>query len=53
MFDGIFDLFDLNGDGKTDGIEMAEAYTVLFGDGETEKPDSRESGDSYDGDWEE
>ena len=28
---GIRDLFDLNGDGELDGIEMAMAYTVLFG----------------------
>ena len=31
MFDGIFDLFDLNGDGKLDGIELAMAYTVMCG----------------------
>ena len=37
MFDGIFDLFDLNRDGKLDGLELAVAYTVLFGDEETEE----------------
>ena len=34
---GIRDLFDLNGDGKMDGIEMAMAYTVLFGIDEPQK----------------
>ena len=30
---GIRELFDLNGDGKLDGIEIAFAYSVIFGDG--------------------
>ena len=34
---GIRDLFDLNGDGKLDGIEMAMAYTVLFGNDEPQE----------------
>ena len=34
MLDGILDLFDLDGDGELDGIEMAMAYTVMFGNGE-------------------
>ena len=36
MFGGIIDLFDLNDDGKLDGIEMAMAYTVMFGEEEKE-----------------
>lgn len=34
MLDGINRLFDLNGDGKMDGTEMALAYYVMFGDDE-------------------
>ena len=34
---GIRDLFDLNGDGELDGIEMAVAYTVLFGSEESQE----------------
>lgn len=34
---GIRDLFDLNGDGELDGIEMAMAYTVLFGSEEPQE----------------
>ena len=34
MFEGINRLFDLNGDGKLDGIETAFAYFVMFGDDE-------------------
>ena len=50
MFHNIDDLFDLNGDGELDGLEMAMAYTVLFGSDE-----SREAGicgfeDGFD-DW--
>ena len=37
---GIRDLFDLNGDGELDGIEMAMAYTVLFG---SEEPQETEA----------
>lgn len=52
MFDGIYDLFDLNGDGKLDGIEMAFAYTVMFGDEEAKEPDPWGFDESND-DWEE
>lgn len=51
MFDGILDLFDLNGDGKLDGVEMAMAYTVMFGEEEKE-PDPWGFDESND-DWEE
>lgn len=50
MSDGIYDLFDLNRDGKLDGIEMAMAYTVLFGE-EAKEPDPRRFDDGDD-DWE-
>lgn len=50
MFDGIYDLFDLNGDGRLDGIETAMAYTVMFG-GEEKEPDSWGFDESND--WEE
>ena len=36
---GIDDLFDLNGDGKLDGVEMAFAYSVIFGIEEEQEPD--------------
>ena len=49
MFDGILDLFDLNRDGKLDGIEMAMAYAVMFGDDETKEPDPWEFDDDNDG----
>ena len=44
----IWDLFDLNGDGKLDGIEMAFAYSVIFGD-----EDSKEDDADYDSDYDE
>ena len=34
MFGGKYDPFDLNRDGKLDSLELAIAYTVLFGDEE-------------------
>ena len=30
MLGGIDDLFDLDGDGKLDGVEIAFAYSVIF-----------------------
>ena len=32
-------LFDLNGDGKLDGIELALAYYVMFGNNEEQGSD--------------
>ena len=46
---GIWDLFDLNGDGKLDGIEMAFAYSVIFGDEDSQNDGS----DDYDSDYDE
>ena len=43
MFGGIEKLFDLNGDGKLDGVEMAFAYYVMFGDEEEHGSDDLES----------
>ena len=37
MFGGKYDPFDLNRDGKLDGLELAIAYTVLFGDEEAKE----------------
>ena len=37
---GIRELFDLNGDGKLDGIEMAFAYSVIFGDEDSKEDDA-------------
>ena len=37
MFGDKNDPFDLNRDGKLDGLELAIAYTVLFGDEETKE----------------
>ena len=45
---GIRDLFDLNGDGKLDGIEMAMAYTVLFGSGEPQETEPNGFDSMYD-----
>lgn len=45
---GIRDLFDLNGDGKMDGIEMAMAYTVLFGSEESQETEPDGFGSMYD-----
>ena len=52
---GIDDLFDLNGDGKLDGVEMAFAYSVIFGSEEEQEPDSLDLGFNSDEDdmWEE
>ncbi|MBR3202437.1 MAG: hypothetical protein IKF60_02490 [Solobacterium sp.] len=49
---GIDDLFDLNGDGKLDGVEMAFAYSVIFGSEEEQEPDSWDFDENND-DWEE
>ena len=43
---GIRELFDLNGDGKLDGIEMAFAYSVIFGDEGSQKDDAEYDNDS-------
>ena len=43
MFGEIEKLFDLNGDGKLDGVEMAFAYYVMFGDEEEHGSDDLES----------
>lgn len=53
MLDDIYDLFDLDGDGKLDGIEIAMAYTVMFGNGEEQKTDGCENDSSLDSfdDW--
>ena len=37
MFGDKYDPFDLNRDGKLDGLELAIAYTVLFGDEEAKE----------------
>ena len=37
MFGGKYDPFDLNRDGKLDGLELAIAYTVLFGSEEPQE----------------
>ncbi len=52
---GIDDLFDLNGDGKLDGVEMAFAYSVIFGSEEDQEPDRFDLGYNADVDdmWEE
>ena len=52
---GIDDLFDLNGDGKLDGVEMAFAYSVIFGGEEDQEPDRFDLGYNTDVDdmWEE
>ena len=39
MVNEINKLFDLNGDGKLDGIELALAYYVMFGDDEEQGSD--------------
>ena len=39
MLDGTNKLFDLNGDGRLDGIEIALAYCVVFGDDEKQGSD--------------
>ena len=36
---GIDDLFDLNSDGKLDSVEMAFAYSVIFGIEKEQEPD--------------
>ena len=45
---GIRDLFDLNGDGKLDGIEMAFAYSVIFGDEDSQNDSSNNFDSDYD-----
>lgn len=49
---GIDDLFDLNGDGKLDGVEMAFAYSVIFSSEEEQESDSWNFDENKD-DWEE
>ena len=43
---GIRELFDLNGDGKLDGIEMAFAYSVIFGEEDSRNDDAEYDNDS-------
>ena len=45
---GIRDLFDLNEDGELDGIEMAMAYTVLFGSEEPQETEPYGFDSTYD-----
>lgn len=45
---GIWDLFDLNGDGRLDGIEIAFAYSVIFDDGESQENDRTNIDVDYD-----
>ena len=45
---GIRELFDLNGDGKLDGIEIAFAYSVIFGDGKSPENDTTDMDVDYD-----
>jgi hypothetical protein len=45
---GIRDLFDMNGDGELDGIEMAMAYMVLFGSEELQETEPNSFDSMYD-----
>lgn len=45
---GIRELFDLNGDGKLDGIEMAFAYSVIFSDEDAQNDGSDNFDSEYD-----
>ena len=49
------DLFDLNGDGELDGVEMAFAHSVIFGSKEAQDLESLDLGSNADKDnmWEE
>ena len=52
---GIDDLFDLDGNGKLDGAEMAFAYSVVFGSEEEQNTDNFgfDFDRDDDNDWEE
>ena len=52
---GIDDLFDLDGNGKLDGVEMAFAYSVVFGSEEEQGNDNfdLDFDRDDDNDWEE
>ena len=52
---GMDDLFDLDGNSKLDGVEMAFAYSVVFGSEEEQNSDSfdLEFDQDDDNDWEE
>ena len=45
---GIEDLFDLDGDRKLNGVEMAFAYSAIFGTEEEEQPEFDGLNDSFD-----
>lgn len=50
---GIDDLFDLDGNSKLNGVEMAFAYSVVFGSEEERDSDSFDFDQDDDNDWEE